>query len=81
MAASAKEDGNLLYCYAADRHEPGRFNVLELWASRAAFKGHLEAPHQRAFTEVRRTYAPPPPERPAPPPLLMFFGEYTPLTA
>jgi quinol monooxygenase YgiN len=75
---SGAETGNLLYCYASDLADPGRLNVLELWRSRAAFKAHVEAPHQRAFVDVRRTSLPARPDRSSPAPI-MFFGEYEPL--
>jgi quinol monooxygenase YgiN len=49
IAASRAEDGCLEYGYAPDLAEPGLFHVIERWRDRAAFDGHVAAPHLAAW--------------------------------
>ena len=49
MTATRAEEGNELYAFTADLTDPGRFYVLEQWASQEAMDEHMATPHLAAF--------------------------------
>lgn len=49
MAATRAEEGNEAYAFSADVEDPGRFYVIELWASQEAMDAHLQTSHLAAF--------------------------------
>ena len=48
-AAVRGEPGNRLFQVYRHREAPNRFEVVETYADRAAFEGHIAAPHSVAF--------------------------------
>jgi quinol monooxygenase YgiN len=49
MQATRAEDGNELYAFSADLSDPGRFYVMEQWASQEAMDAHMASAHLAAF--------------------------------
>jgi quinol monooxygenase YgiN len=49
MAATHAEDGNEAYAFTADLTEPGRYHVVEQWASDEAMQAHMASAHLAAF--------------------------------
>ena len=45
MAATRAADGNEGYTFSADLEDPGRFHVVEHWASQEAIDEHMASPH------------------------------------
>ena len=53
LAATRAEDGCLAYDIAEDITAPGLLRVSELWASEAALRAHLAAPHMAEWGRQR----------------------------
>ena len=49
MEATRAEEGNEVYAFTADLSDPGRFYVIEQWASQEAMDTHMATPHLAAF--------------------------------
>ncbi len=49
MAATREEPGCLEYTISADVDDPGRFVILERWASPEALEAHFATPHMAEF--------------------------------
>lgn len=49
MEATRAEDGCEAYTFSADFADPGRFYVVEQWASAAAMDAHMASPHLAEF--------------------------------
>lgn len=52
MAESRKEPGCHTYTFARDLSEPGRFYIIEEWASDEALALHFKAPHMAKFQQA-----------------------------
>ena len=53
LAATRAEDGCIAYDMGEDVSVPGLFQVSELWASEAALRAHLAAPHMAEWGRRR----------------------------
>ena len=53
LAATRAEDGCIAYDMGEDVSVPGLFRVSELWASEAALRAHLAAPHMAEWGRRR----------------------------
>jgi quinol monooxygenase YgiN len=51
MDATRTEAGNEAYTFSADVADPGRFHVVEQWASAEAMNAYMAAPHLAAFMD------------------------------
>jgi quinol monooxygenase YgiN len=49
MRASLAENGCHAYSFSADRLDPGRVNLYELWDDDASLERHRETEHYRGF--------------------------------
>jgi quinol monooxygenase YgiN len=49
MEATRAEEGSVTYTFSADLTDPGRFHLVEQWASAEAMDAHMQAPHLAAF--------------------------------
>jgi quinol monooxygenase YgiN len=49
MEATRAEEGNDGYVFSADVSDPGRFHIVEHWASAAAMDAHMGTPHLAAL--------------------------------
>lgn len=52
MAESHKESGCHKYTFTRDLSEPGRFYIIEEWASDEALALHFKAPHMAKFQQA-----------------------------
>jgi quinol monooxygenase YgiN len=52
MAESHKEPGCHTYVFTRDLSEPGRFHIIEEWASDEALALHFKAPHMAVFQQA-----------------------------
>lgn len=52
MAESHKEPGCHTYVFTKDLSEPGRFYIIEEWASDEALAVHFKAPHMGTFQQA-----------------------------
>ena len=52
MLESRKEPGCHAYTFSRDLSEPGRFYVVEEWASEEALALHFKAPHMAKFQQA-----------------------------
>ena len=58
MAVVATEEGCEFYSFAFDAAEPDTIRISERWASAAALAAHGRQPHQLAFREALKAFAP-----------------------
>ena len=49
MEATRAEEGAVLYTFSADLTDPGRFHLLEQWASAEAMEAHSKSAHLAEF--------------------------------
>jgi quinol monooxygenase YgiN len=49
MELTRAEDGCEAYAFSGDFTDPGRFYVIEQWASQAAMDAHMQTAHLAAF--------------------------------
>jgi len=49
MELTRAEDGNEAYTFSADFADPGRFHLVEQWASEEAMQAHMGSAHLAAF--------------------------------
>ena len=52
MVECLKEDGCVVYVFSRDLFEPGRFHLLECWASEEAHDAHGASPHMVKFQRL-----------------------------
>lgn len=51
-AAVSIEPGVLTYYAVADKNNPSRITILEIYADTAAYKAHIETPHFKKYKET-----------------------------
>ncbi len=51
MERTRAEEGCEHYAFSADLTDPGRFHLIEQWASLAANEAHVQTPHFPRFLE------------------------------
>lgn len=51
-AAISAEPGVLTYYAVADKTDPSRITILEIYADSAAYKSHIETPHFKKYKET-----------------------------
>lgn len=49
MKATAAEEGSVAYTFSADLADPGRFHLVEQWASAEAMDAHMQTAHLAEF--------------------------------
>ena len=49
MEATRAEEGSVAYTFSADLVDPGRFHLVEEWASAAAMEAHMATAHLAEF--------------------------------
>mgnify|MGYP002623014632 CR=1 FL=1 len=52
MAETRHEAGCVVYTYACDLTEPGRFHLCEIWETLALMEDHIDAEHSLRFMSV-----------------------------
>jgi len=55
MAATVLEPGVIAIHWAAEKGNPGRIRVLEIYRDHAAYQAHLQSPHFKRFAQVSQS--------------------------